>query len=310
MRTFRVLSFGVVLLLTSHWSGSLVRADAVVAQQQFEAGVRAFEEQRFADAAAEFERAYAEEPAWALLFNLGSVYAALGDPVRSLHALQRYLAQGGTEVPLERRAQVELEIERQQAKIATLVVRVEPPGAEIRIDGFPVGIAPIAPLERNPGRHSVDVVLDGYRPIHTQIELTAAHHPVLELELKRIAPSAAPVADGRTGRTQRIVGFVMGGVGLVGMALSTAVLVDARYSHTDAVKLAKDGMRAKAERVESDASDNLVKGYASIGLAGALFVAGALVVFSAPAPAVSTAHLQALPWLSARAAGLSLQRRW
>jgi len=68
------------------------------APAHYRQGAAAFDERRFADALAEFERSYALHPAYVTLYNIGQVHVALGYPMEAIEALNKYLADGGESI--------------------------------------------------------------------------------------------------------------------------------------------------------------------------------------------------------------------
>jgi tetratricopeptide (TPR) repeat protein len=73
-----------------------------------------FESNRFADAAAEFDRAYRATFDPALLYNLGICYRKLKDPARALAAYQEYLLRA---VDSPHRANVEARVQQLEAEL-------------------------------------------------------------------------------------------------------------------------------------------------------------------------------------------------
>jgi hypothetical protein len=89
------------------------------------------------------------------------------------------------------RASVEQAYSRARERAATLVVSADPPGAEVLVDGSPVGNAPIAaPIFVEPGRHLVEVKLAGYVPTSNGYDLLAGTESRVSAHL---TPAAAPV---------------------------------------------------------------------------------------------------------------------
>src|ERR1035438_9412102 len=127
------------------------------AREHFQKGLAAFADQRFAEAAEEFDEAYRLSPAFKLLYNIGLVDVALGRSVDAVDAFDRYLKQGASAIPADRRREVSEEIEKQLARIGTVSIRTFPEGAEIRIDGALIGRTPLPKSVRvNAGRHTVE----------------------------------------------------------------------------------------------------------------------------------------------------------
>ncbi len=71
-----------------------------------------------------------------------------------------------------------------QPEEARLVVTVSAPGAEVRLDGEPVGRSPLPEaLVVTPGQHAVDVKLAGYLPDHRELTLAAGEELLVDVNL-------------------------------------------------------------------------------------------------------------------------------
>jgi hypothetical protein len=134
----------------------------------------------------EFQRFYDLTHQFAVLYDIGQVYLSLAKPVEAVDAYQRYLADGGKRVPAARRAEVEKEIERQNARIATVRIRGLPQGAVVRLDGKEIAKAPItAPVRVGMGTHTIAASAEGYEPAKIEIELVGEDRHVVELVLAK-----------------------------------------------------------------------------------------------------------------------------
>ncbi|MEY4578172.1 MAG: hypothetical protein RL701_2875 [Pseudomonadota bacterium] len=302
------------------FSAATVQALGDPAQEHFDAGARAFDEQRFDEAATEFERAYLAKPAWQLHFNLGAVYAALGRPVDAVAAYEAYLEKGAAAIAPARRTEVEHELARQRAKIGFLDLRSHSEQAEIRIDAKPVGKTPLArPIPVAAGRHSVEVSRDRFVAVRREITIIALESTVAEFELEpagpshnadrvahRLAPNVVNNSGSRVGNTQRILGVVIGAAGLVGAAVGGSFLVFSSNTHQDALKLHKMGDQARAETFQATAQHQSLTGAVVLCASGAVFLVGAIMILAAPSHQVSQAPSFAL-WGSPLGAGASLR---
>jgi hypothetical protein len=84
-------------------------------------------------------------------------------------------------------------MERAQAKVAAVMVTVDPPGAEVLVDGAPVGAAPLADaVFVEPGRHLFDARLDGRRFVMQARELVAGEGAEVTLRPAPPVAAAAP----------------------------------------------------------------------------------------------------------------------
>jgi len=163
------------------------------AREHFAKGVAAFDDRRFAEAAEEFEEAYRLSPAFVVLYNIGQVDVVLGRSVDAVDAFDKYLKEGASAVPPERRREVEGEIEKQAARIGTIAVRTFPDGAELRVDGRRIGITPLArPVRVTAGRHNVAATLAGRATQVRDVDVGGRAEIALELTLEpALADSAA-----------------------------------------------------------------------------------------------------------------------
>ena len=324
MRVLRVLSRS---FLPSLLIGSIsLRAPVVRAEehrdagQHFEEGVRAFEQQRFADAAREFEDAYRIQPTWQVLYNLGSVYSALGRPVEAVRAFERYLRDGGEQLDPERRRAVDAELGRQRAKIAVLHVSVNESDAEVRVDVKTVGQWPhVGPIELAEGAHLVEVALEGCAPQRREVQLQGGQQVSAVFTLVCVPPPMAAPAPSTSsasrqpspsvGTAQRVVGYSMGGLGLGGLGAGIVVLAQSQSLHLEAVDKANAGDRPKAEDMESDAQQRRAIGLATVGIGGVLVLGGLIVLVTAPTSSARTA-LGISSWATTSSQGITWKGTW
>lgn len=131
---------------------------SVEASDRFRRGVSLYREGAFRAALLEFERAYAIQPNYRLLYNIGETHLQLGEYLSASNDLERYLQEGGPEVSPERRDEVERKLTRLRERIALISVSVDRKDAEIFIDDNSVGMSPLAKgVTVNVGRHRVSV---------------------------------------------------------------------------------------------------------------------------------------------------------
>jgi len=153
----------VFVALLSHASalaqGSSGEPSAAVKQEaaeRFERGVQLFKEQAFRAALVEFQRTYDLAPDYRLLYNLGRTKYYLQDYLGAAQNFESYLAQGGSDIPPDRRAQVEETLASLRSRVGRLSITVSREGAELFVDDVKVGTSPLASLVlTNVGRHRV-----------------------------------------------------------------------------------------------------------------------------------------------------------
>ena len=192
----RLLTFGIMAMV-AHLVTAAISVAATdpraSAHEHFERGLAAFRQERFAEAAEEFEEAYRISPSYKVLYNIGQVDVALGRSVEAIDAYEKFLKDGGAGIPSERQKEVREALAKEQARIGTITVRTEPEGAEIRLDGRLVGTTPLTrPIRATMGAHTIEASLSG-RPARVR-DVRVAGGGEIDIEIE-IATVAAPDAS-------------------------------------------------------------------------------------------------------------------
>jgi hypothetical protein len=190
-------SCGAKLLLVA-WFASLVwlagpaggQADEKKdrAKAKFKEGMALVAEEDYPGALAAFEESYRILPKPSLLFNIGMCQKALYRYVDSITTFQQFINESGDKAKPEMLdAAREALIEMDQL-VGKLQVVDAPQGAEVLVDGKPVGKAPFkAPVMLDPGQHAVQVSLAGHRTLRTDVTVASGAEVPLKAKLKRVA---------------------------------------------------------------------------------------------------------------------------
>jgi len=332
-----------LLLLVCAWScggeayaGESAKEDA---RNHFRAGVVLFDQRRFADALSEFERSYALYPDFSTLFNIGQVHAVLGHPVEAVDALESFLSKGGDSIPAADRQRVQAELAAQRAKIGLITFDVLPNGTEVRVDGVPIGKSPlVAPLRFASGPHRVEAMLEGYRAEVRTIDLaggqqahigmslqsiaqvpstpapapvSAPQHPVEESSQPPLEASDSPPTNPPVSRNwQKLAGYGVGGLGLLGAGVGTYLLIDGQSKHEDALEQWAAGDKAEARQTEQDSVDEKDKGYVVVGVGGAIALGGVILLLTAPSDEPSGPSVGWAPWVGPSVVGVGANGVW
>jgi hypothetical protein len=165
-------------------------AVAEEAKRHFTQAVALYNDGNYNGALAEFEASYQLRPTVpAVLYNIGLTQKALFRYSEAIASLRRYLAEE-PRVPPERRAQVEQIVAEMKALLADVTFTVAPDGAQLSLDGRPLGRAPLPTLGIAAGNHVLEVSADGYRPIKRELMVTAGAPLALAVKLEQIPKTA------------------------------------------------------------------------------------------------------------------------
>jgi hypothetical protein len=155
------------------------------ARKHFHIGVDFYRERNFRAAQIEFQRAYKASPHYKLLYNLGQTSLELQEDAAAVDYFSRYLQEGQSELDAERKREVELDIERLRARIATISVHCNQEGAEIYLDETLIGTSPLRePLKVSVGRRKLVAAKRGFPEAERVIDIGAGEHMSVTLELK------------------------------------------------------------------------------------------------------------------------------
>lgn len=189
---------GLMLLLALAAAGPARAADERALQEartRFQAGVQLFHEGSLDAALAEFRKAYQLAPTYRVLYNIAQVQAELRDYVEASKSFRQYLAEGGAEVPPDRRAQVEAELQKLERRVSMLEVTTNVKGASILIDDVPVGASPLgAPVYVNAGSRRITATKPGRVTTARSITVAGGDRIKVHIDLPEVA-AAGPAPN-------------------------------------------------------------------------------------------------------------------
>ncbi len=203
------------------------------ASEHFRAGVGFYKDRDFPAAMVEFKRAYELAPNYRVLYNLGQTARELRDYAAALTAFERYLREGGSEVPPARRKDVQTSVDELKKKVGKLKVTTSVAGAEISVDDQPVGVSPLAEaITLNVGKHKLSATRSGHTPAQRVVEVAGSAEDAVTLDLPKIEkvdplppgvvdPPKEPVTPAKTATPRSV--WIMGGV-TVGAGVLTGVM--------------------------------------------------------------------------------------
>jgi PEGA domain/Tetratricopeptide repeat len=165
-------------------------ADVEAARAYYRRGVELYEARRYAEALIELERAESLAPTYRLHYDMALVQRQLGDAAGALRSFRSYL-EAGDVLPAARRAEVERAIAELTARVASVTVTANVPGAEIAVDDHVEGTTPLATaLTLNPGSHRVRASKVGFRPETKTLEVVGGDRIDQPFSLEEMTPPA------------------------------------------------------------------------------------------------------------------------
>jgi hypothetical protein len=165
-------------------------ADSAKAAVRFQRAVELYREGSFEGALAEFTKAYQTSPSYLVLYNIAQTQYALHDFVGAYKSLMQYMAEGGGDIPADRRAQVDEMTVKLVGRIAHLQISTNVADADIRVDDVSVGTSPLpGPVPVNVGTRKVGAFRAG-SPEAVRV-LTVAGRETVKVDLQIDLPTVA-----------------------------------------------------------------------------------------------------------------------
>ena len=239
MGSSRKLVLGSLCLALACAAGpARAETDPAVAEALFAAGRKAFDEGRFSEACDKFAESQRLDPGAGTLINLAACREKTNELALAWEIWRQALTSLSPSDP--RRPEVEKRLATIDSRVPRLEIRLSasaPPGTEVHRDGVQVGSAQLrTPLPVNPGKHSIEVTAPGREPKRYDVDLAESARTVLEVEpgsaveaeagpaapaqpAVHAEPRPEPAPPSESGSSARTLGWVLGGVGLVGVAV-------------------------------------------------------------------------------------------
>ena len=172
----------------------------VEARAHFQKGVDFYAEGDLNAARVELERAYALQPTYRLLYNLGQVAYEQREYAAAERYFRDYLEQGRDEIDAQRRGDVERELARLQERVADVQITTNVASAKLFVDGREVGHAPLnEPLRLSAGRRLLRAEAPGHAPVSREIDVVGGEARTFELRFASELESSEPAVQRASG---------------------------------------------------------------------------------------------------------------
>jgi hypothetical protein len=282
-------------------------AARAAAQKLFEDGRRLRQDGRWAEALEKFAASQRLDPAVGTLLNVGDCYRQLG---RTASAWLSYVDAAGVarrERDQRREDYARAEAAALEPNLARVVVVVDAPAPELAVR---LGERAVERAEWgsavpvDPGKLAVHAAAPGFLPWDGEVVADAGAVARVEIPALEPAPvEPAPVPDepvvpDEPNPTQRIAGWVLGGVGTLGIGAGIVLAVRARLLDDESQRFCPDDpdtclpegadLRAEAQTHERAA-------IVAMSLGGAALVSGALLLVLAAVDPGGASGLTPLP---------------
>lgn len=247
------------------------------ARRRYDLGLKLYEDGNYEASRIEFERAMSLAPSYRILFNIGQAYKQLNNYVAAVSAFERYLVEGGSEVPEERKTQVKTDITELQRRIGRIRISTTP-GAEITIDGVVVGKAPLSgPIPINPGLRRFGAQAAGYLPTTKTVTVGSSDNPEIVLNLEPLPKATIVERRSNPWVVPAIVGWSVTGVAAITTGIVGGLSLSAKSDQKDL--LAQNGATPDQLTAARDKTQTL-SGVTDVALVTTAIGAGVSIFFT------------------------------
>jgi hypothetical protein len=324
--------------------------DKAAAEVLFEEGRRLMNEKRFAEACPKLADSQRLDPGVGTLLNLALCFKKNGQTASAWSTYREAAAQARAVGQSDREKLARDEAASLERTLSRLVIDVPPavastPGVEIKRDGatVPQGLWGL-PSPVDPGVRVLEVSAPGKKPLRIEVKVDGgavvarAVVPTLEDAASvpgaqapagapapavpaGAAPTPAPAAPpaGDSGSGQRMIGYVVSGVGVVGLAVGGVFGAMTLSKNEQALDVCpdypEDACTAddvdRHEQFVEDAKSNRTLSYVGFGLGGAALLGGIVLIVTAPKGAERQGTgLRLTPHVARGELGLGMAGRW
>lgn len=318
----RRLAWALACGLMLSASPVLAQSNAAHAESLFKEGKELLAQKKYEQACPKLAESARLDPGSGTLLALGLCYegqgkfaSAWGAYIEAGAASRRDKRDDREKAANGKAAEVEKKVSHVtfEVDVATAGLR----GFELRLDGTTIGSAGWSGAPVDPGEHTVEVLAPGKTPFSSKFSVAAvADKKQIHIDPLADAPVAAgtpgsvpgtPDAPTSSGTTQRIIGYSVGGAGIVLLGVGTIFGIQALSKSNDVKDVCSlqrctdPAAVAKNQDAKTAADISTV----TIGLGAAAVVAGVVLIFTAPKSSSPTA-LHLAPTVGPGVAGLSL----
>ncbi|WP_394828681.1 type IV pilus biogenesis/stability protein PilW [Pendulispora albinea] len=305
--------------------------DLAIAESLFREGKAAMREKRYDEACSKFAESNRLDPQTGTLLNLAACHEAAGKTASAWGEFNEVIAQAARAGQHSRVDFAKQHASAVEAKLSRIKLTAADPsaasGATLKVDGKIVGAASIgASIPMDPGPHRLEVSAPGKRTRETPFTVpegpSTTEIPVPSLEDPSGTPEKTETAGGGgeeetpakkdkagAGSGKRTLGFVVGGIGVAGLAVGAIFGASYLGKQSDYNKCTGfcGGSEAADRDQKSSAQTTGWIATAGFGVGIAGLVAGAILIATAKPTEKSAAAVRVVPAFGPKESGLSLQ---
>jgi hypothetical protein len=307
MKSTHLLGAAVLLAPLLIAPPAFAQGNAAVASDELREGSALRKAGKFAEAFPHLAESFRLDPQARSALNLADCEEHIG---KLVNAEKHWIAardRGAGEGNEPARAEAQRRLSLLEARLPKLSIRgaaALPQGTEVLWDGTPLGAVALgSPVPADPGTHPLVVRAAGHQDLRYEVGLTEGQVTSVDVT---VGPSMRPVLVAEPVETgghssRRTIGFVIGGVGIVGIGIGSYLALHAISLHGDSNDACTPGCTQNGASLNNQAITyaNLANVGFGVGLVG--LAVGTYLVVTSPSRSTTVApivgpHLAGLGW--------------
>jgi hypothetical protein len=304
------------------------RADAL-----FKQGKKLMADKRYSEACQAFEESFKLDPGIGGELNVARCYEEWGKLKRAYRAYQQadQMAKDANDARESKIAELIVKIEPQVPRLTIkLPAGATPAKLTVQVDGEDLEATALGKARRvDPGPHTIEWTVDDGAKQSRVVPVERGGNSELVIDLPTVAQPARveptedktkppereqPVETADPGRSWKIAAYVAGGIGLVGIGVSSYLAVSAHSEYTTALSQHCGGHTDTCDPTGlTDTHDARDKANIATGvfIGGAAILAGGVVLYLVAPHATHGEHaLRVVPHIDGQRAGFALDGRF
>jgi hypothetical protein len=319
---------GITLSLLIAASPALGQAsNKAVAEELFRQGQSLMQAGKLDEACPKLAESQRLDPGTGTLLNLGACHEKQGKLASAWAEFSDAAALAQRDGRDDRVQYAKDHLSAIEPKLSRLIIVVAPgaavPGFQVKLDDSEVGGPSLGiPLPVDPGVHQIAAVAPGKRPWQASLTINAGPsretitvQPLVDAPAEAV-PAGGANADateqGPPGKSQRIIAYGLGGLGVIGVGVGTAFGLTAISKNDDSNSKGCFGNECtvSAAALRRDARSAGTISTVAFVAGGAALAAGAIVYFTAPSAKSSAGRASARLSLAPGGASLAIGSAW
>lgn len=232
-----------------------------------------------AGAIGELKKAYERFPNPHVHFKLGQLYVKTGNAREAVRSFERYLEEGGDNVPTARRDRILEDLTDLRKQLGRVTIRTKAKKGVIEVDGERETELPASdPILVRPGKRTITLVLPDGRRVDATIEVATGSSATARLDPTE-AEFQTPKADkGSKGSSKALV--YVGWSATAVLAAGAVVSLIVAQGHLSDYQEKKDTFGVSPDDLESSQSSAKTWTFIGAGLGAAAVVTGGLSLYA------------------------------